>query len=74
MKKIKDIMFFPNGNTAVFDKNGEQIGELQRSWLLLYVDFLIEQGIEPDGLVVELPHGKARIFKIEEGYNWEFVR
>ena len=62
-------------NDIIFDENGKQIGELQRSWLLLYVEFLITQGIEPEGLKVELPSGnEVKIFKIDGGYNWEILR
>ncbi len=73
MKEPKDIMFFPNGNTCVFDETGEQIAELQQSWLLLFVKFLEEKGINPDGKIVEMPNGrKAKIFKTDNGYNWTF--
>lgn len=30
-KKVKSVMVFTNGNTAVFDKDGQQIAELQGS-------------------------------------------
>lgn len=36
---IVNVLFLPNGNTAVF-KNDEQVPELQRSWLLKFVEFL----------------------------------
>ncbi len=73
MKEPKDIFFFPNGNTCVCDENGEQIGELQQSWLLLFVKFLEEKGINPDSRIVEMPNGrKAKIFKTGDGYNWDF--
>ena len=37
---IRNILFFSNGNTAAFNKNGEQIPELQYPWIKLYFDFL----------------------------------
>ena len=71
---IKNIMFYPNGNTGVFDEHGEQIGEFQKSWLRLFAEFLVEQGIEPDGLIVDLPDMRqAKIFKVDDGYNWEIL-
>ena len=71
--KIKEILFFQNGNTCVFDENGKQIPKLQTSWLLLYIDFLKNKGIKPEGLKVVLPSAKAAtIFKIKDGYNWKF--
>ncbi|HVI07010.1 MAG TPA: hypothetical protein VND65_01825 [Candidatus Binatia bacterium] len=67
------VWFFPNGNTAVCDSNGKQMPELQESWFLLYVKFLEEKGIDPEGIEFQLPHGKATVFKTSEGnYNWRF--
>ena len=67
-----EIMFFGNGNTSYFEKE-KQMPKLQTSWLLLYVDFLEKQGVNPlDGVYI-MPDGKkATIFKTREGYNWEF--
>ena len=72
--KIKEIVCFPNGNTMVFDDKEEQVETLQTSWLLLYVDFLVKQGVKPDGLDIKMPNGKiATIFKLPSGkYNWLF--
>lgn len=33
MPKINNVMIFPNGNIAVFDKSGQQIPALQNPWL-----------------------------------------
>jgi hypothetical protein len=33
MNKVKTIMFFPNGNTGVFNDKGEQVSELQEGWI-----------------------------------------
>lgn len=46
-KTPKSVMLFPNGNTAAFDEKGEQIGELQKAWMILYFEFLESQGIDP---------------------------
>ena len=65
-------IFFPNGNTRYFDQNGQQVPELQQSWLLLYVEFLKSKNIDPLTIEYELPNGKARLFKTDDGYNWQF--
>ncbi len=71
--KIKKIKCFANGNTIVFGEDGQQLPLLQVSWLLLYIDFLVHKGIEPDGLEILMPNGmEAVVFKIENGYNWLF--
>lgn len=43
---IKNVCFFDNGNTAVFNESGEQIAPIQKSWFSLFVDFLIERGYD----------------------------
>lgn len=64
------VMFFDNGGTGVF-KNGEQVPELQHSWLLKFVEFLTANGIDPEECELLLPSGRrAKIFKTENGYNW----
>ncbi len=73
--KIKSVMFFSNGNTAVFDTRGEQIGELQESWMLKFIEALPKEYIESyEQLDILLPHGKkAKLFKIEGGFNWDIL-
>ena len=58
----------------VFDEKEEQVGTLQASWLLLYVDFLVSKGIEPAGLEIQMPNRLvATIYKLKDGrYNWIF--
>ncbi len=69
--KVKTVLFFHNGNTAVFDRHGEQIPELQKSWFLMFVRFLKENGIDPLGLEFRLPNNStAELFEIPDGYNW----
>jgi hypothetical protein len=67
---INTIIFFPNGNTAVFDENGEQMPELQKSWFRLFINSLGECDLDnteiimPDRLRVE-------IIKLENNeFNW----
>lgn len=67
------IILFANGNTGVF-KDGEQVPELQESWLIKFVEFLEASGIEPDKCEIHMPTGGiARLFKTEDGYNWEIM-
>lgn len=67
------ILFFGNGNTAAF-KDGEQILELQKSWVVAWAEQLPDN-IDPTELVLELSgiavHGK--FFRNEDGsLGWEF--
>jgi len=72
MTPPREVYFFRNGNTAFLD--GAQVPELQRPWILLYVEFLVSKGVDPLGIVFRLPDGKnARVFKTSEGFNWEFL-
>ena len=66
------VIFFQNGNTAVInEENNEQVPELQKSWLLLFAEFLEDKGIDPTEVSYLLPQGrKAEVFKIPGGYNW----
>lgn len=70
---IVNVLFLPNGNTAVF-KNGEQVPELQRSWLLKFAEFLEQNGVDIENSTFELPTGNAKLFKTGEGYNWQYQR
>ena len=66
------VIFFPNGNTIVFE-NGKQVPELQQSWLLLYVKMLTEQGIDPTTVEFVLPDTRhADVFRLDGGrFNWD---
>lgn len=48
------VMLMPNGGTAVFDEKGQQVPNLQVSWLVLYVRFLRTQGVDPEDCDIEL--------------------
>lgn len=72
---VERILFLPNGNTFVADEHGQQIGELQEPWILLYANFLESKGIDPTRVTIELP-GRvlAKWFRTSEGgLNWEFL-
>jgi len=68
------VIFFPNGNTAVFI-NDEQSPKHQRSWFLEYVNFLKRKGIDVENSEYTLPNGdKAELIKIGNRYNWEIMK
>lgn len=65
-------IFFPNGNTMFFNDKGGQVPELQRSWFLLYIDFLVSKGVDPFAVKYYLSGtGKAHLIKTTDGYNWK---
>lgn len=69
-----EVAFFANGNTAVFDDNGDQIPKLQKSWLLIFAEFLKEKGFDPLEIKFSMPNGGyAELFEIPDGYNWRFL-
>ncbi len=63
-------VLFKNGCTAYF-RDGEQVGELQKSWFMLYVEFLVANGIDPTKVEFELPDGKYQVFRTEDGWNYQ---
>ncbi|PCJ55977.1 MAG: hypothetical protein COA79_20420 [Planctomycetota bacterium] len=68
METPAQILFFANGNTAVFDKNGEQIGELQEAWDKMYVQFLGAQGFTPEqlaGIQFTMPDRRRATYSAE---------
>lgn len=69
----KTVIFFWNGNTAVFDSSGRQIPELQEPWLIKFVEFLESNGVDPLQCQFELPGGDAAqlIRTSTGGWNWE---
>lgn len=68
---MKKVLLFPNGNTAVFDENGEQVPGAQASWILLVANFLKKHEIEPTEAEYTMPDGtKVEVFKVKHGYNW----
>ncbi len=72
--KPKTVMFFAQGNTAVFDSAGEQIAELQVPWILEWVKSLPDD-VDPLEIIFDMPStAKVRLFKKEDGdYNWEYA-
>ena len=62
------VELFATGQCMAFD-NGEQIGELQKSFMLLWAENAIANGYNPEGVVVKTPRGYAQIVKSEE-FGW----
>lgn len=76
VKKIKSVTFFPNGNSMVFDEQGNQIPELQEAWIILWLKHAESLGYDPTECKdIQLPHGRfAQPFKTSEGnFNWQTV-
>lgn len=72
MSRIK-VIFFPNGNCIAF-KDGEQVPELQRSFVLMHAERAKALGFDPTGIDYELTDGKhAEVFEIEGGFNYKVV-
>lgn len=67
----REVMFFSNGNAAVFDSLGEQDTEVQGSWLLLFAEHLQKHNRDPLDYILRLPDNrKAVLFATPEGLNW----
>ena len=63
MKTVKTIFFFPNGMIAVCDNKGEQISELQGSYVTKVISQSKELGYEiSDDLEIKMPDGRSAIY------------
>ncbi len=73
MGKIS-VVFSANGNTAVFENN-EQVPNLQKSWVILFAEFLKENGVDPTKVEIFLPGvNKAAIFELgDKTYSWRIT-
>ena len=69
------VLFGSGGETACFDDGDQQIPELNRSWILLYAEYLVREGIDPTKVVFEMPGSmfKAEVFKTKYGFNWRLI-
>ncbi len=73
-KTIKEVLFFSNGVTAVFDESGQQIAKLQKAWFRMYINFLKENGYtskEIEGVKFTFQNGDRAMY-IAKYDNWEF--
>jgi len=65
--------FFPNGNIAVTEGQ-KQIPELQRESVpSMFAKFVESKGYDPLCFTLHLPQGEARLFKTEDGWDWNFT-
>ena len=79
MKKIKNpkrVMLLSNGGVACFDKNGEQISELQKGWLIIWLEWLEGKGVRIEEIenIEAVVNGQMSIlkpFKTKFGWNCE---
>lgn len=68
--QVKHVLFFPNGNSAVLDEEGQQIPELQKSWFLMFVEFLQSKGVKVEDIEeIKLPNGKVAEY-LKDYHNW----
>jgi hypothetical protein len=57
--------------TAFFDCDGKQVPELQLPWLDLYIEFLVENGIDPCKVLFSMPDSSQLVVREEKGiYYW----
>lgn len=73
--KIKTVLIFNNGGMAVFDESGQQVPELQKSWMEMIFEFLQSKGIDPRD-IKEIKSQDYTIipFKTGEGWGWSVGR
>lgn len=74
----KSVMLFSNGNTACFDKNGQQIGELQKGWLEIWLEWLESKDVNPLEIekIETIVNGRNVIlkpFRTDNGWNCEII-
>lgn len=65
------ITLFDNGLVMAFEDN-KQVAKAQKPWILVFAEYLKENGIDPTEQEIILPDGqRAHIFPVEDGFNWE---
>ena len=69
------IIFFPNGDTVVFDR-GRQVPELQEGWFRLYVGMLYSLGIDATQIEFVMPDAARAVVHETEGggFGWSIQR
>lgn len=58
--RIANVLFFDNGNVAVCDQDGRQMGDLQAPPWMVFLADLRRRGLLPDDAVVEGPAGRQK--------------
>ncbi len=77
MKKVVEVLFMPNGNTAVVHVHDhKQITELQKPWYKMFIKFLEENDVDVVNSTFLFPDSigsrKAKVIKTDDGYNLDF--
>lgn len=68
--EVKHLFFHAGGNTAVFDRGGHQMPDLQKSWLLLFLEFLQGKGVQVEDIEeIKLPDGSEAEY-LKELHSW----
>jgi len=73
---IKDALVFDHSGCAVFDETGQQIPELQVSWISLWAEHTKKLGYDPEGVIFETQwRRKLQIRKMDDGsYSMEVLQ
>ncbi len=71
----RTVLFFSNGNSAVFDADDRQMPELQEPWILLFAKFLESKGVDPLSVEYKLQGERtAVLFKTSDGsLSWRIL-
>lgn len=72
MKRVTEILVFPNGNIAAFDDVGQQIPELQRKSVgMLIAAEAVRLGYDYAGCKMKMGRGEVEMFEYN-GYREVF--
>lgn len=72
-QKIQSVHVFNTTQILVVDIHGEQIAELQDSLITLWAERAESLGYEVDGATVLCTNRTLKLFKTEEGFNFEVL-
>lgn len=77
-KTPKTVVLYSNGNTIVFDDAGQQMAELQKGWLNIWLEWMEAQGVDPLEIknietVVNGRNVYLKPFKVEDVWNVEIM-
>lgn len=79
METPKSVFIYSNGSQSAFDKNGEQMGELQvKGWIELLFEDWERKGVKVEDIqniktIVNGQERTVRPFKTDTGWNYEFI-
>ena len=67
------VELFASGQSIAID-NGEQVGQLQKSFMVLWAENAAANGYDPEGVIIATPRGKAEIIRADNGWNWQVIQ